>query len=72
MINDQLAAPLYYIDGNQVNFQVPSNAPVGANRIAVRVGGYRRTGGGRQQPAGGSASPGIFTASQNGAGQARC
>src|SRR5262249_42883122 len=37
VINDQLAAPIYYIDDKQVNFQVPSNAPVGSNRIAVRV-----------------------------------
>lgn len=69
VINEQQAAPLYYIDGNQVNFQVPSNSPAGQNRIAVRV---TSTG---ELVAGGSllvasASPGLFTASQNGSGQA--
>jgi uncharacterized protein (TIGR03437 family) len=69
VINDQLQAPMYYIDGSQVNFQVPSNSPAGQNRIAVRV---TDTG---ELVAGGSllvasASPGLFTASQNGAGQA--
>jgi len=70
VINDQLAAPLYYIDGNQVNFQVPSNAPAGANRIAVRVADTGELVAGGSSLLVGSASPGIFTASQNGAGQA--
>jgi uncharacterized protein (TIGR03437 family) len=52
-----------------VNFQVPSNAPLGADRIAVRVAD---TG---ELVAGGSvvvaaAAPGIFTANQSGSGQA--
>ena len=69
VINDQLAAPIYYIDSGQVNFQVPSNAPSGQNRIAVRVAD---TG---ELVAGGSllvasASPGLFTANQSGSGQA--
>jgi uncharacterized protein (TIGR03437 family) len=69
VINEQLEAPIYYIDGNQVNFQVPSNSPAGQNRIAVRV---TSTG---ELVAGGSllvasASPGLFTASSTGAGQA--
>jgi uncharacterized protein (TIGR03437 family) len=70
VINDQLAAPIYYIDGNQVNFQVPSNAPVGSNRIAVRVADTGELVAGGSSLLVGSASPGIFTATQNGAGQA--
>jgi uncharacterized protein (TIGR03437 family) len=69
VVNDELTAPIYYIGAGQVNFQVPSNAPVGSNRIAVRTAD---TG---ELVAGGSllvasASPGIFTVSQNGNGQA--
>ena len=61
VVNDDLQAPIYYIWPTQVNFQVPSNAPVGAVRIAVRTAD---TG---ELVAGGSflvsaAAPGIFTA----------
>ena|ERR1019366_5320261 len=54
---------------SQANFQVPSNAPLGADRVAVRTAD---TG---ELVAGGSvlvsaASPGIFTANQSGTGQA--
>jgi uncharacterized protein (TIGR03437 family) len=69
VINDQLAAPMYYIDAAQVNFQVPSNAPAGQNRVAVRVtDSGELVAGGSLLVAG--ASPGLFTATQNGAGQA--
>jgi uncharacterized protein (TIGR03437 family) len=69
VINDQLQAPIYYAGPSQVNFQVPSNAPLGTDRIAVRTAD---TG---ELVAGGSllvsaASPGIFTANQSGTGQA--
>ena len=37
VINDDLQAPIYYIGPKQVNFQVPSNAPLGSARIAVRT-----------------------------------
>ena len=67
--NDDLQAPIYYISPTQVNFQVPSNAPVGSVRIAVRTAD---TG---ELVAGGSllvssAAPGIFTANSGGTGQA--
>ena len=69
VINDQLQSPIYYAGPTQFNFQVPSNAPLGTDRIAVRT---VDTG---ELVAGGSllvsaASPGIFTASQAGSGQA--
>jgi uncharacterized protein (TIGR03437 family) len=69
VINDDLAAPLYYAGPAQVNFQVPSNAPLGTVRIAVRTADTQ------ELVAGGSllvaaAAPGIFTANQAGTGQA--
>jgi uncharacterized protein (TIGR03437 family) len=69
VVNDDLQAPIYYIGPTQVNFQVPSNAPLGSVRIAVRTAD---TG---ELVAGGSllvssAAPGIFTANQSGTGQA--
>jgi uncharacterized protein (TIGR03437 family) len=69
VFNDQLAAPLYFVGLNQINFQIPSNAALGSNRLAVRLAD---TG---ELVAGGSvvvaaASPGLFTSTQNGAGQA--
>ena len=67
--NDNIAAPLYYLDQGQANFQVPSNAPLGMDRVAVRTAD---TG---ELIAGGTvlvaaSSPGIFTANQSGTGQA--
>jgi len=69
VINEGLPAPIYYMDANQVNFQMPSNTPVGANRIAVRAAdtGELIAGGALL---GASASPGIFTTNQSGSGQA--
>jgi uncharacterized protein (TIGR03437 family) len=69
VINDQLQAPIYYIGPGQANFQVPSNSPLGTDRIAVRTAD---TG---ELVAGGSllvsaAAPGIFTANLTGSGQA--
>ncbi|MCX6633418.1 MAG: hypothetical protein NTW28_37965 [Candidatus Solibacter sp.] len=69
VINEDLPAPIYYMGPGQVNFQVPSNAPLGTDRIAVRTAD---TG---ELVAGGSllvsaAGPGIFTANQAGTGQA--
>jgi uncharacterized protein (TIGR03437 family) len=68
VINDDLQAPIYYIGPTQANFQIPSNAPLGTARIAVRTAD---TG---ELVAGGSllvsaALPGIFTANQAGTGQ---
>lgn len=67
-INDQLPAPLYYVNATQINFQVPSNAPLGAQQISVRLAD---TG---ELVAGGSllvqaAAPGIFTSNSQGSGQ---
>jgi uncharacterized protein (TIGR03437 family) len=69
VINDDGQAPMYYVGPTQVNFQVPSNAPLGVDRIAVRTAD---TG---ELIAGGSllvasAAPGIFTVNQAGTGQA--
>ncbi len=60
VINDQLPAPIYYLNASQTTFQVPRGTPLGANRIAVRVA---ETG---ELIAGGTAAvaavaPGIFT-----------
>jgi uncharacterized protein (TIGR03437 family) len=67
-VNDSLMAPLYTATTNQINFQVPTAALVGNNRIAVRSS---KTG---ELIAGGTflvsaAAPGLFTTSVNGAGQ---
>lgn len=69
VVNDEIAAPLYYMGPTQVNFQVPSTSPLGTDRVAVRLSD---TG---ELVAGGSlvvaaVSPGLFTASQDGKGQA--
>jgi uncharacterized protein (TIGR03437 family) len=69
VINDSLPSPIYYLDGNQVNFQIPSNAPIGTDRIAVRASDTGELIAGASLLMA-SASPGIFTVSQNGAGQA--
>lgn len=69
VINDEFTAPLSFVGPGQVNFQAPSNAPLGAGRVAVRVAD---TG---ELIAGGSvviaaAAPGLFTGNQSGSGQA--
>jgi uncharacterized protein (TIGR03437 family) len=68
LINDSLPAPIYSITPQQISFQVPSNSPVGNDRIALRTADTS------ELVAGGTilisaASPGLFTASQNGGGQ---
>jgi uncharacterized protein (TIGR03437 family) len=68
VFNDQIQAPIYYMGPGQANLQVPSNAPLGTDRVAVRIAD---TG---ELVAGGSVlvaavNPGLFTISQNGAGQ---
>jgi uncharacterized protein (TIGR03437 family) len=69
VVNDDLQAPIYYIGPKQVNFQVPSNAALGAARIAIRTAdtGELVAGGGLLVSA---AAPGVFTANQSGSGQA--
>ncbi len=67
-INDQLPAPLSLVSAGQVNFQVPSSAPLGTERVAVRTADTN------ELVAGGSilignVSPGLFTAAESGSGQ---
>jgi uncharacterized protein (TIGR03437 family) len=69
VINDEIRSPLQYLSSTQVNFQIPSSAPLGLDRIAVRLSD---TG---ELVAGGTlaisaSSPGLFTSTQNGTGQA--
>ncbi len=71
VLNDQLLSPMSFVGINatsQINFQIPSNATLGSNRLAVRLAD---TG---ELVAGGTvviaaSSPGFFTASQTGTGQ---
>lgn len=68
VVNDEIEAPLGLMSPGQVNFQVPSAAPLGTQRVAVRTAD---TG---ELVAGGTmliqpVSPGLFTGGQNGSGQ---
>jgi uncharacterized protein (TIGR03437 family) len=67
VINDDLASPIYYIGATQVNFQVPSSAPIGTDRIAVRTNdtGELIAGGNILVSA---SAPGLFTTNQSGTG----
>jgi uncharacterized protein (TIGR03437 family) len=69
VVNDELRAPLLYMSATQANVQIPSRAPLGSQRFAVRVTetGELIAGG---QVAVAAASPGLFTSSQDGRGQA--
>jgi uncharacterized protein (TIGR03437 family) len=69
VLNDELRAPLLYVSGTQANVQIPSRAPLGSQRLAVRVSetGELVAGG---QVAVASAAPGLFTSSQDGRGAA--
>jgi len=69
VVNDVTPAPLYFVGQGQVNFQFPSSVPAGSQRIAVRLADTGElVAGGTILVAG--TSPGLFTASSNGAGQA--
>jgi uncharacterized protein (TIGR03437 family) len=69
VVNDEIKAPLQYLSGTQVNFQVPSGAPLGLDRIAVRLSETGElVGGGSVAIA--ASSPGLFTTTQDGSGQA--
>jgi adhesin/invasin len=35
--------PLYYVSPGQINFQMPSNTPIGTARVEVKVGGEQRS-----------------------------
>jgi uncharacterized protein (TIGR03437 family) len=69
VVNDQTPSPIYYISPTQINFQVPALAPTGSDRIAVRLAdtGELIAGGAMLVSAN---SPGLFTSTQNGLGQA--
>jgi uncharacterized protein (TIGR03437 family) len=68
-VNDTVAAPLFQVSPGQINFQVPSGANIGQNSISVRLADT-----GELLAAGtllvAANSPGFFTLSQNGKGQA--
>jgi uncharacterized protein (TIGR03437 family) len=68
-IDDQTLSPIYYMSPTQANFQIPSNAALGTQRVALRLGdtGELVAGGNLLISA---TSPGLFTANQSGSGQA--
>ena len=69
IVNDNIVAPLYYLGPAQSNFQVPSNAPLGTTRIAVRTADTAELiAGGPMVVA--AVSPGLYTMTQDGKGQA--
>jgi len=69
VINDEIRAPLMAVSPTQATLQIPSGVPLGANRLAVRVAtsGEAIAGGNVLVAA---VSPGLFTVSQDGRGQA--
>jgi uncharacterized protein (TIGR03437 family) len=69
VVNDQTPAALYVVAPNQINFLFPSAAPAGTDRLAVRVADTGELVAGGAIVAAATA-PGLFTAGQNGAGQA--
>jgi uncharacterized protein (TIGR03437 family) len=68
-VNDTITAPLFQVSPGQINFQVPSGANIGQNSISVRLAdtGELLAGGPLLVTAN---SPGFFTLSQDGKGQA--
>jgi uncharacterized protein (TIGR03437 family) len=69
VINDEVRAPLLYMSSTQSNVQIPSTAPLGSQRLAVRVSETGELVAGGQIAIAG-ASPGLFTSTQDGRGQA--
>jgi len=69
VVNDQTPASLYFVSPNQVNFLFPAAAPAGTDRLAVRVADTGELVAGGLIVAAATA-PGLFTAGQNGSGQA--
>src|SRR5579883_143599 len=68
VINDSIPSPLLYVGPTQANFQLPVEASIGSDRIAVRLAdtGELIAGGNLVVAA---ASPGLFTTTQDGKGQ---
>jgi uncharacterized protein (TIGR03437 family) len=70
VVNDLLPAPVSSMSPAQINFQVPSNAPLGIARLAVRVVETGELIAG-SPVALATSSPGLFTTSEDGRGQGR-
>lgn len=70
LVNDTLAAPLYYVSSGQINFVMPSKALLGSQHIAVCVADTGELVAGGQVIVA-AYSPGFFTAGSTGTGQAR-
>jgi uncharacterized protein (TIGR03437 family) len=68
VVDDDIVAPLFFVGPTQINFQMPSAVPSGTPRIAVRVASTSELVAGGAFPVA-VASPGFFTASQDGKGQ---
>jgi uncharacterized protein (TIGR03437 family) len=69
VINDEIKAPIYFINSTQVNFQMPQSAPLGSDRIALRIADTGELIAGGSLPIA-AVSPGLFTATRDGKGQA--
>lgn len=61
VINDEIAAPIFFFHPELVTFQLPQNTPLGTSRIAIRVAETGELVAGARTPVAAS-SPGIFTA----------
>jgi uncharacterized protein (TIGR03437 family) len=68
-IDDQTVSPIYYMSPTQANFQIPSNAALGTQRVALRLGDTGELVAGSNLVIV-AASPGLFTTNQSGSGQA--
>jgi uncharacterized protein (TIGR03437 family) len=68
VVNDNVAAALFYVGAGQINLQVPSACPMGSPRVAVRTADTAELIAGTTVAVA-VASPGFFTMSQNGTGQ---
>ena len=68
VINDGPAAPLLFVGPGQINFQMPWAAPIGSGRLAVRYADSNELLASAKITVS-AASPGFFTATQDGKGQ---
>jgi uncharacterized protein (TIGR03437 family) len=69
-INDEIRTPLALVSSDLIEFQVPSSAPLGTARIAVRVSDTGELLAGASYPISGT-SPGLFVNDSAAAGQGR-
>lgn len=70
VLNDELSSPLFAVGPDQVDFQVPSAAPIGTARIAIRASDTGELVAGSAAAIAGT-SPGLFTDDQVAKGQGR-